>query len=152
MEAVPKSPRLPIPLQYGPAFWLAEFTEVLKVAIVTSLATMLPKGAVTELGLHGTRRSDRASLASSTGSWLQWLETEFGWSERTAQRFMQVFARKSETVSDLQIDVSALYLIAAPKTLEPVRKEKAAKVRIRAERFHDHVSCGPSLTEDDGAL
>jgi hypothetical protein len=44
---------------------------------------------------------------------------------------MQVYeACKSGTVHDLDIDVSALYLIAAPKTPEPVRKEII-------ERAHD---------------
>jgi len=41
-----------------------------------------------------------------------------------AERFMKVYeAVKSDTVSDLPIDVSTLYLIAAPKTPEPVRQE-----------------------------
>jgi hypothetical protein len=58
------------------------------------------------------------------GGWLPWLESEFGWSERTARNFMQVHsAFKSATFADLEIDVSALYLIAAPKTPEPVRQE-----------------------------
>jgi hypothetical protein len=58
------------------------------------------------------------------GQWLPWLETEFSWSDRTARRLMQVHeAFKTDTVADLEIDVSALYLIAAPKTPEPVRLE-----------------------------
>jgi hypothetical protein len=56
------------------------------------------------------------------GQWLPWLRTEFGWSDRTAQNFLQVHrAFKSANFSDLEIDVSALYLIAAPKTPQPVR-------------------------------
>jgi hypothetical protein len=47
------------------------------------------------------------------GQWLPWLETEFGWAERTARNFMQVHAAfKSANFADLEIDVSALYLIA----------------------------------------
>jgi hypothetical protein len=58
------------------------------------------------------------------GSWLPWLEHEFGWNERTAQRLIGVYRSfKSDNLSDLDIDVSALYLIAAPKTPEPVRQE-----------------------------
>jgi Protein of unknown function (DUF3102) len=58
------------------------------------------------------------------GAWLPWLRTEFGWSERTARRFMQVAeACKSATVADLDIDVSTLYLVTSPKTPEPVVKE-----------------------------
>jgi hypothetical protein len=56
------------------------------------------------------------------GQWLPWLQTEFGWSENTARRFMQVYELvKSSKLVDLEIDVSALYLIAAPKTPQPVR-------------------------------
>jgi hypothetical protein len=76
-----------------------------------------------EVMLIGQRLTEVKSRLKH-GQWLPWLETEFGWSDRTALRFMQVYeAFKSDTVADLQIDVSALYLIAAPKTPEPVRKE-----------------------------
>jgi GH24 family phage-related lysozyme (muramidase) len=58
------------------------------------------------------------------GQWLPWLQTEFGWTDRTAQRFMQVYmAFKSDNLSNLEIDVSALYLLAAPKTPHAVRVE-----------------------------
>jgi hypothetical protein len=58
------------------------------------------------------------------GQWLPWLETEFGWSVSTATNFMRVYENvKLATVANLQIDVSALYLIATPKTPEPVREE-----------------------------
>lgn len=58
------------------------------------------------------------------GRFLDWIKQEFGWAERSARRFMEVHeAFKSAKLADLQIDVSALYLIAAPKTPEPVRTE-----------------------------
>jgi hypothetical protein len=58
------------------------------------------------------------------GQWLPWLESEFGWSEWTARRFMGVYELvKSGNLHDLEIDVSALYLIAAPSTPEPVHRE-----------------------------
>jgi hypothetical protein len=47
-----------------------------------------------------------------------------GWSKDTAQRMMNVAEfSKNRTVRNLDVDVSMLYLIAAPKTPEPVRKE-----------------------------
>ena len=53
-----------------------------------------------------------------------WLKTEFDWSERTAQRFMSVaYAFKSVTVSDLDIQPKALYLLAAKSTPEEARLE-----------------------------
>jgi protein gp37 len=58
------------------------------------------------------------------GGWLPWLESEFGWSISTATNFMRVFENvKFANVTNLEIDVSALYFIAAPKTPEPVRQE-----------------------------
>lgn len=58
------------------------------------------------------------------GGWLPWLETEFGWSQRTAYRFIDVYhSVKLANLANLEIDVSALYLITAPKTPEPVRQE-----------------------------
>jgi hypothetical protein len=58
------------------------------------------------------------------GEWLPWLETEFGWTERTAQRFMIVadLAAKNDTVSDLDIPLRSLYALAAPSTKEPIRQ------------------------------
>jgi len=58
------------------------------------------------------------------GTWLPWLTAEFGWSDRTARHFMEVYEKfKLENFSDLQIDPSALYLLAAHKTPAPVRQE-----------------------------
>lgn len=51
------------------------------------------------------------------GQFEDWVQTEFGFSQRTAQNFMNVaerFATKSETVS--LFSDSALYLLAAPST------------------------------------
>jgi pyruvate/2-oxoglutarate dehydrogenase complex dihydrolipoamide acyltransferase (E2) component len=66
------------------------------------------------------------------GYWLPWLDAEFGWTDRQAERFMNVHAAfESDNLSNLApIDVSALYLISAPSTPEPAReavKETAAE-------------------------
>jgi len=64
------------------------------------------------------------------GNFLGWIGQEFNWSERSAQRFIQVHGQfKSAKLADLEIDLSALYLIAAPSMPEPVR----ASVMRRAE-------------------
>jgi Protein of unknown function (DUF3102) len=56
------------------------------------------------------------------GQFLEWIEAEFTWNRKTAERFLNVYDNcKLDNVSNLEIDVSALYLIAAPKTPEPVR-------------------------------
>ncbi len=58
------------------------------------------------------------------GEWLAWLKREFAWGERTARNMMQVAERfKSAQFADLPIETSALYLLAAPHTPEPVVAE-----------------------------
>lgn len=58
------------------------------------------------------------------GRFLDWVEREFAWKERTARNLMMVYeCFKSANFADLQIEASALYLIAAPSTPEPVRTE-----------------------------
>ena len=51
------------------------------------------------------------------GDWLPWLEANFGSSERTAQNSMNAahFAAKYETVADLKLRPSALYLLGSSK-------------------------------------
>jgi len=57
------------------------------------------------------------------GRWLPWLQREFGWTEMTATRFINVHEMsKSENFSDFDIPVSGLYLLAAPSTPEEVRE------------------------------
>lgn len=50
-----------------------------------------------------------------------WLHAEFGWTERTARHFMAVaerFGAKTEIISELRIDPTAAYLLAAPSAPE----------------------------------
>jgi len=61
-----------------------------------------------------------------------WLDREFGWSERTAQNFMRVFELskiKPANFADLDLPVSAIYLLAAPST----PKKASDEVIKRAE-------------------
>jgi Protein of unknown function (DUF3102) len=49
------------------------------------------------------------------GNWLPWLDREFGWTEMTATRFINVFdMSKSNNLLDLDLPISGLYLLAAP--------------------------------------
>ncbi|HEY1495410.1 MAG TPA: DUF3102 domain-containing protein, partial [Candidatus Solibacter sp.] len=58
------------------------------------------------------------------GQFLEWIEREFAWSQPSAWRFMNVFEQfKLSNLNNLEIDVSALYLIAAPSTPEALRAE-----------------------------
>ena len=78
-------------------------------------------GGILEIG----RRLAECKKLVGRGNWLAWLDQQFGWDERTAQRFMSVheFAGKSDKLSDLSIGVSALYLLAAPSTPDTARDE-----------------------------
>jgi Protein of unknown function (DUF3102) len=73
-----------------------------------------------EIGRLLSEAKDRAGH----GNWLPWLEREFGWKERSARNFIQVYeASQSANFADLSLPVSAIYLLTAPSTPESVRKE-----------------------------
>lgn len=58
------------------------------------------------------------------GEWEPWLKLEFDWDPRTARRFIRAYdCFKTDKLSDLGLDVSALYLLAQQNTPEPIRKK-----------------------------
>jgi hypothetical protein len=60
------------------------------------------------------------------GRFLAWIEAEFGMTDRSARRFMEVAESfKSDTVSDLTPTV--LYALAAPSTPDEVRTEATSR-------------------------
>jgi len=64
------------------------------------------------------------------GQFEDWLRTEFNWGQWTGRKFMQVARQfKSVKFTDLSIDTSALYLLAAPSTPEIVRQEALERAR-----------------------
>ena len=71
----------------------------------------------------GSKLADvREKLA--TASFRGWLHDEFQWSHMTAYRFIQVHEQfGSNNLLQADIAPSALYLLAAPSTPEPVRQE-----------------------------
>ena len=71
-----------------------------------------------------------------------WLDREFGWSERTAQRFMsihQLAEAKSDKLSDLDLPISALYLLAAPSTPAPACDEILERAEVGEKIKHAEV-------------
>jgi hypothetical protein len=58
------------------------------------------------------------------------LAAEFNWSERTAENFMRAYDLhcKSEKFADLDLPVSAFYLLAAPSTPDKALEEVAMRV------------------------
>jgi len=84
-------------------------------------------GDVVEIG----RILHEAKVLCGHGNFLPWLDHEFGWTDRTARNFMRVYelSKTSENFSDLDLPVSAVYLLAAPSTPDKVRQEVIAKAK-----------------------
>jgi len=64
------------------------------------------------------------------GEWLPWLDKEFGWGERTAYRYMAVaekFGAKLVTVTTLDIDEGALYLLSGPTVPEAAARRRSKR-------------------------
>ncbi|MGB8702654.1 MAG: DUF3102 domain-containing protein [Thermosynechococcaceae cyanobacterium] len=58
------------------------------------------------------------------GQWMIWVESEFGWTHRTAHRMLNVAENFSiENLSNLDIATSALYILSSPSTPEEAREE-----------------------------
>jgi hypothetical protein len=76
------------------------------------------------------RRLVDAKRRLGHGRFLCWIAREFGWTERTAERFMSVhaLAGKFDNLSDLEVPISALYLLAAPSTPNKALEEVAMRV------------------------
>ena len=67
------------------------------------------------------------------GSFLPWIEAEFGMSNITAQRFMQVAeVYGGKSINVMHLPITALYELAAPKTPIEVREEVERDDRGRA--------------------
>jgi len=82
------------------------------------------KEDVIEIG----RRLKECKQLAGRGNWAAWLEREFGWSERTAQRYMQLYEFtqeefKYDKLSALELPLSGLYLLAAPSTPDEACKD-----------------------------
>src|SRR5262249_34149260 len=65
------------------------------------------------------------------GAWLDWLETEFDWSDQTARNFIHIFELdrdgKFKNILNLDLPLSLLYQVAAPKA-EAVRTAIAERI------------------------
>ena len=83
---------------------------------------------IIEIGRHLTE----AKAKVGHGHFGQWLLQEFNWTDRTARRFMNVYAMaldNGHSVSDLNLPMRSLYLLAAPST----PKEAVTEILDRAE-------------------
>lgn len=119
--------------------------------VQTSRATVLAENAaaIRKLTKHvigdvieiGRRLSDCKKLLGY-GNWLSWLDRESSWSERSARNFVSCyeFARsRSANFADLGIDVSSLYVLAAPSTPEKARAEVLRRAEAGGDVPHAEV-------------
>jgi hypothetical protein len=70
------------------------------------------------------RRLTECKLLLGHGAFSPWLEREFGWSDDTALRYMQVYQLSiSRNLRDFNLPISGLYLLAKPSTPDAVRDD-----------------------------
>lgn len=97
------------------------------------------RGCIVEIG----RELIEAKRDIPHGQWLPWLETEFGWALRTAQNYMQAAeAFKYATVahfSDLTIDATALYALAAPDVPQAARDAAVEQAEAGEHITREHA-------------
>lgn len=100
------------------------------------------------------------------GMFGKWLDSEFGWTDRTALNFMRVANRfKSEIISDLKISPTVLYFLAAPSTPDEVREEaidratqgetithKTAKIIVENSKHPENLSDEEEEEEEEEDL
>lgn len=68
------------------------------------------------------------------GDFTAWIKIEFGWSDRTAQRFMRVAeVFKTDKLSVLNFAPSALYLLASSTTPDEAREEALSRAQTGEE-------------------
>jgi chemotaxis protein histidine kinase CheA len=89
----------------------------------------LGKQVVEDVIEIGSRLTECKALAGH-GNWLPWLKREFGWTDKTAKRFMSVhaLAGKFDNLSNLELPISGLYLISERSTPPEARAEVITRV------------------------
>ena len=102
------------------------------------------------------RHLSQAKKLLGHGQFLGWIETEFGWSERTARNFMQASQKfKSAKIADLEIAPSALYVLSAPGVDNEVRRKAVELAQQGISVTHatakQLIQKTESIEEDDGA-
>jgi hypothetical protein len=91
----------------------------------------------------GRRLIETKEMLVHRNLWVDWLEREFGMSERHARNFMNVYCELGgflENFSKLNhLPVSGLYLLAAPSTSNSVRQEVIKRAEAGEEMSFDEV-------------
>lgn len=84
----------------------------------------LGKRVVADVIEIGRRLTESKDICGH-GNWLPWLDREFGWTDKTAENFINVYklSGKFENFSNLDLPLSGLYVLAAPSTPDEARTE-----------------------------
>jgi Protein of unknown function (DUF3102) len=109
-------------------------------AHITAIRT-LGKQTIANVIEIGRRLTECKKLVSAR-DWGCWLDKEFRWSERHARNFMYAYElaeSKSENFSELDLPISAIYLLAAPSTPEPVRAEILGRAKAAEKVKHKEI-------------
>ena len=75
---------------------------------------------------------DQAQKHAGRGTWLAWIETEFGWSDQTAYHFIHLYQAcqnpEFQKFWNSDLPLSALYRLAAPNTPTEARQQVAERI------------------------
>ena len=86
------------------------------------------KEDVVEIG----RYLDQAQKHAGHGTWLTWIEAEFGWSDQTAYHFIHLYQAcqnpEFQKFWNSDLPLSALYRLAAPNTPTEARQQVAERI------------------------
>jgi hypothetical protein len=96
-----------------------------KLAAAAARIRTLRKGLIADVIEIGRVLSECKALLVH-GQWIAWLNREFQWSERTARNFIasyELAKNESANFADLNLNISSVYLLAAPSTPTKARAE-----------------------------
>src|SRR5262249_8201567 len=111
---------------------LAGHAEAIKAARTRAISDVIEIGRLL---------TEAKVLCGGHGNWSTWLEREFGWTDRTALNFMHVYqmAPNPKRISDLNLPLISLNLLAAPSTPETVRQDVIERAASGEELSHAQV-------------
>jgi DUF3102 family protein len=89
-----------------------------------------------------------AKALAGHGGWLPWLEREFGWTDQTARRFMQVAeASKSNNLLNLSVDVSIAAPSTPPEVIEAVAERCEQGDRVSLDEVKQMIAEAQERTD-----
>jgi hypothetical protein len=112
-----------------------ELAHEIALAEHAAVIRALGKRVISDIIEIGRRLGEAQAVLSresgGDGTFLQWIEREFpSWSQRAAYRFIDVYkafrGREFAKLANSELDLSSLYLFAAPSTPEEARQEVGA--------------------------